>query len=342
MADIDNIKNRIGGLPVWLDPRHPMPATLCKSCSNPMVLLLELYCPEDYPEAAFHRVIYVFACKNGSCHRDLGSGFKIYRSQMELMNAVYDYDGLLKTDLQLENMSLSTKEGSFITNYCIICGSLAISEYAGNNGAQYCSKSHSDQITNQTSEMSIVVSRQSILFAELLLDEEPEPERTFVPVEEDILNSLEVVEIGDSELIEEDETESEVDKEFLKFQKRLSRMTDQVLRYGRVNPVSNEEPLWIASKACLDIIPPCTHCLAARTFEFQILPQMLAHLDIDNTQVDSLDWGTVAFYTCSLHCEGANGKYAEEHWIRQNISPEGLGDSIRKVLHEHESGTGNT
>ena len=37
----------------------------------------------------------------------------------------------------------------------------------------------------------------------------------------------------------------------------------------------------------------------------QILPQLLNHLDLDEMG-DSVDWGTLAVYTCSESCEPAD------------------------------------
>jgi pre-rRNA-processing protein TSR4 len=69
----------------------------------------------------------------------------------------------------------------------------------------------------------------------------------------------------------------------------------------------------------------------------QVTPQLLSYLQLDNTNQDALDWGTLLVYTCSSHCDGANGSYAEEVVICQQFSSQGLGDSIRKKLQERES-----
>ena len=55
---------KVGGAPIWLDPVNlPSPdALLCTICKEPRKFLLQIYCPLDEIENAFHRSIYVFHC----------------------------------------------------------------------------------------------------------------------------------------------------------------------------------------------------------------------------------------------------------------------------------------
>jgi len=70
---------KLGGCPWWLVPRGvPPPAALaCRSCGKPSVLLAQLYSPLDAADvghgAAFHRMLYVFACMDGRCVNRGGS-----------------------------------------------------------------------------------------------------------------------------------------------------------------------------------------------------------------------------------------------------------------------------
>lgn len=63
---------------------------------------------------------------------------------------------------------------------------------------------------------------------------------------------------------------------------------------------------------------------------------MLVYLKLDNNDANSLDWGTIVFYTCNAHCDAANGKLAEEWFYKQDFSTAGMGDSIRKELANRE------
>ncbi|KAB5518116.1 programmed cell death protein 2 [Coniochaeta sp. 2T2.1] len=67
--------SRLGGRPDWLDPSKPASLSLakCKSCRDPMVLLLQLNAelPKQFP--THERRLYVFACRRKSCRRKEGS-----------------------------------------------------------------------------------------------------------------------------------------------------------------------------------------------------------------------------------------------------------------------------
>jgi pre-rRNA-processing protein TSR4 len=56
------------------------------------------------------------------------------------------------------------------------------------------------------------------------------------------------------------------------------------------------------------------------------------HLELDNKDPNAIDWGTIIFYTCSKHCDGANGNFSEEFFIKQDFSSAGVGDSARKEI----------
>lgn len=71
------------------------------------------------------------------------------------------------------------------------------------------------------------------------------------------------------------------------FQAVTSAPNGQVLRYCVEEGAA---PLWGRTSPRPDTIPPCKLCGAQRRFEFQILPQMLAFLGIDDTQEDAPDW----------------------------------------------------
>ncbi|GAB1610732.1 programmed cell death protein 2-like [Argonauta hians] len=106
------------------------------------------------------------------------------------------------------------------------------------------------------------------------------------------------------------------DKQFLKFRRRIRPDPDQVLRYQL-----GGETLWVSSEniPSPQTIPPCQSCGAARIFEFQVMPQLLSHLGVDTTREDSLDWGTLAIYTCSTSCD-IGGRYVPEFLWKQDYA----------------------
>ncbi|CAI9742920.1 cell death 2 [Octopus vulgaris] len=109
--------------------------------------------------------------------------------------------------------------------------------------------------------------------------------------------------------------ETSDDKEFLKFRRRIRPDPEQVVRYHLGGNV-----LWVSSdnKPSEHSIPPCSSCGAQRIFEFQVMPQLLTHLGVDLLD-DSLDWGTLAVYTCADSCD-IGVKYVQEFLWKQDYS----------------------
>jgi hypothetical protein len=124
---------------------------------------------------------------------------------------------------------------------------------------------------------------------------------------------------------EEDERLSEEDRILLSFQDRLRRVPRQVVRYAR-----GGRPLWSVpdknrktGKQLWDV-PECRCCGQHRRFEFQLLPSVLATLEVDSfarsgTKTGSdevhledllsngMNFGSIAVFTCnSASCEGNN------------------------------------
>ena len=72
-----------------------------------------------------------------------------------------------------------------------------------------------------------------------------------------------------------------------RFQAVTSQPSGQVLRYC-IDP--GAEPVWGRSQPLPGNVDPCPNCGAQRRFEFQLLPQLLAFLGVDESADDSLDW----------------------------------------------------
>jgi len=116
------------------------------------------------------------------------------------------------------------------------------------------------------------------------------------------------------------------DRAFLAFQDRTSLYRDQVLRYYRFESGKVYDPLWVSDEGKVEAeqVPLCETCGARRTFEFQIMPQLLTHLQIDDSQVDSVDWGTLLVYTCPNSCQKTGQAFHNEFLWRQNFSNIGM------------------
>lgn len=123
----------------------------------------------------------------------------------------------------------------------------------------------------------------------------------------------------------QDVEESSADQQhWAAFQARLSRASDQVLRYCRA---AGAKPLWpsLEGQPKDSDIPPCLNCGGSRMFEFQLLPQLLYFLGVQNeTENDSLDWATIAVYTCAASCNksgsGSDGYVEEFPWVQLAVT----------------------
>ena len=68
-------------------------------------------------------------------------------------------------------------------------------------------------------------------------------------------------------------------------------------------------------------IPVCPHCGEKRTFEAQIMPQLINYLDFEESATRaSIDWGVLAIYSCSKSCEVEGVSYMKEIIWRNNVS----------------------
>ncbi|GLD58322.1 programmed cell death protein 2 [Lates japonicus] len=120
--------------------------------------------------------------------------------------------------------------------------------------------------------------------------------------------------LSETDLEEMAMCETEDTKVFQKFKKKIAPEPHQVVRYSR-----GGSPLWVSSQHVPSDqdIPPCT-CGAKRVFEIQVMPQLLNSLCVDSKGA-SIDWGTVAVYTCSASCNHDN-EYCPEFIWKQDFT----------------------
>jgi pre-rRNA-processing protein TSR4 len=123
----------------------------------------------------------------------------------------------------------------------------------------------------------------------------------------------------------QDVEESSLDQQqWAAFQARLARAPGQVLRYCRA---VGAKPLWpsLQYQPKEGGLPACQNCGGSRMFEFQLLPQLLYYLGVQNeTDTDSLDWATIAVYTCAASCNKSESScegYVEEFaWVQLAVT----------------------
>ena len=105
---------KVGGKPAWLDPVNlPSPQQLaCQHCGKPCVLLLQLYAPlSDHP-TVFHRSLFLFMCKESSCHHPASTKpFRVFRCNFAKDNPFYSAEDGSESDASTngDNSSLESE-----------------------------------------------------------------------------------------------------------------------------------------------------------------------------------------------------------------------------------------
>ncbi|KAJ2740533.1 hypothetical protein GGI20_005756 [Coemansia sp. BCRC 34301] len=372
--DKEHFPSKIGGKPRWLDPTRPLSVdqVQCDECTSPMVLLMQLYAPEDEPAEAFHRMLYVFICRSGSCHKASARRcMRVVRSQLPENSAIYtsqETDVAGDDDDEDSGILWSLAESVKPASTCAICGLSGSKTCSKCHGRFYCSRAH--QVADWDAghrvqcghahahpqiptPASYACKLQRLLYPEHVIASEEEEGAGQVGADSDDDEASdndgednEGIRPEDMALVpvtEErvEDSEVDVDQAFLLFQRRIQKSPDQVIRYTRSSDSS--EPLFVSDtgkpKMRADV-PDCELCGAAREFEFQIMPQMLNYMSIDSADPTSVDWGTLLIYSCPRSCcsTSAASAYTSEVICRQNFSSQGIGEKFVRALHGDDSG----
>ncbi|KAI3657522.1 hypothetical protein MP638_001215 [Amoeboaphelidium occidentale] len=324
-------ESRIGGHPVFYGAAANVDDLKCARCEKAMSLLLQLYAP-DMDD--IHRNLYVFVCK--TCFTtNWKDGCKVVR-----------------------HMALEAKDCSA----CTVCGLNAPYTCANCKCAHYCSKDHQIMhwsIYDHKSECKSSLEANHVTAvkfgfkASFIETEEEEDDETeeIETLSEGVANTMALVPTktivapeaddqpwGDEEY---EKASADVDKAFLKFQKKLKHNRKQVIRYYRTfteddNDGSWLEPLWVADQGKLtrEDVPNCELCGSQRTLEMQIMPQMLNYLDIDHVNPNAIDFGTLLIYSCDKNCSeflNDGRSWTSEFIYRQDFSSEGIGYEQKKA-----------
>jgi len=198
----------------------------------------------------------------------------------------------------------------------------------------------------QVHQDNMKINSKSPIFKEVFYDLEPFQEdfSKLHDNDEHVKELMKKYEQQKQELLETEGTGGEeqevaddpVDKVMMKFNRRMTLAPSQCVRFC-ANMHSREQtqravsPLWICSKGRMaGQPPPCQLCGSPRRFEFQLMPQILNFLEVEETKgkgpnkhdnvLWDFDWGIIAVYVCSKHCkvlsEEGSG-YSEEFAYRQ-------------------------
>ncbi|XP_077202748.1 programmed cell death protein 2 isoform X1 [Paroedura picta] len=337
----EQFPSKVGGRPAWLgESGLPGPSELrCGACGQPCAFLLQLYAPLPERPDAFHRGLFLFACRQPACYRPAArsapAALRVFRNQLPRKNDIYSYEP------PPEEPPLEVVPGAILqlksgAKLCQVCGCLGPKVCSKCHKAYYCSKDH--QVRDwkaghklccaQSEQTDHVIPDHKFLFPEYEIVIEPE-EMELSSIGETEQKDLkknkattcadstyEAVESLDEHLLEGmAKHETEEDKIFQEFKERTSLEPEQIIRYCR----DGEGPIWISRENIpLETDIPNCACGAKRVFEFQVMPQLLNHLKVDSFG-ESIDWGTIAIFTCADNCN-LGSQYTEEFVWKQDIS----------------------
>ncbi|XP_049865951.1 programmed cell death protein 2 [Pectinophora gossypiella] len=329
--------SKVGGKPAWLDLKNlPNPQELeCKRCKDPLVFLCQIYAPYEELDECFHRTVFIFICRNGTCCRtNCAENFLVLRCQLPRKNAFYSYQPYEENENEEFPMDKWPK-------LCNLCGAKGPSHCSKCKKSFYCSRQH--QILDwqkghkeaclqlQAADMVklnnfiVTDAGKAVLFKEweIIIDEEDEEDVKDVDVNNEMEKLHKLMQekkagtlsnVSEGELDEYTRTMPE-DKVFNKFSKRIARHPEQVLRYDR-----GGSPLWITGNTENSVmnVANCQYCGGERQFEFQVMPQLLNFINA-GVDVNSIDWGVLAVYTCKSSCTQGPA-YKEEFIIKQDLT----------------------
>ncbi|XP_078800705.1 programmed cell death protein 2 isoform X1 [Oryzias latipes] len=300
---------------------------------------LKVYAPISGQERSFHRILFVFCCKTPECYiLNDNRCMKVFRSQLPRSNEFYPYEPPPEDEppSDLEDQTMLPISGAKL---CWVCGCPGNKACSRCHAVTYCVKHHQAIHWKQSHKRECgnpdisIVATSPLLFPEFELVTEPEEngeeeeeeeqgkDSEVQPGDEDsnqksVASSSLADTLAETDLEEMAMHETEENKVFQRFKKKIASEPHQVIRYCR-----GGVPLWVSAQHVPSDqdIPQCT-CGAKRTFEFQVMPQLLNDLSVDSTGA-SIDWGTLVVYTCSASCNHDN-QYCQEFIWKQDFGPD--------------------
>ncbi|VDM17948.1 unnamed protein product [Hydatigera taeniaeformis] len=339
--------DKIGGRPAWLALSHLPEDLECPHCHHHMVFLLQLYSPIDDRMDCFHRMLFVFMCKSGSCFLPQNGvkprPFRVFRSQLPKENPYYSSEPPSESDATTEESMVElfrsgkAPTAGITVNLCPICGCSGTKCCNNCNKAYYCSKEHQVIHWKQNHKsycpnydyLTEMFRSNPFLLPEFSLVSEP-----LDTDNEDTTELLNFDEESDSEVVEDpgvsssdkeefkaleelSRKETREDRHFNRFKEILRREPDQVVRFDRggVPLLATPTPI---------IPPPCVRCGGKRIFEFQITPQLLTYLKLDKVNEASPDFASVYIFTCENSCSlafsGARDSTNTETYVEEFVT----------------------
>lgn len=322
--------SKLGGKPSWLALRDipELKDILCQYCEEPCSFLLQLYAPIEERNDCFHRTLFVFVCRNSECSKLNSYGnFKVFRSQLAQKNSFYSENPLVEESEEDDfkfDLSSDYPKAENYQKLCVTCGARGPLSCGNCKKVSYCCRKHQllhwkNGHKKECKNPKLVdnnVQIKGFHFPEYEIIHERE-EQLGDESESDEMSSENKINELNSDLKTEDLEKfiaRKEDEAFSNFRRVIKTQPEQIIRYNIA-----DQPLWVSSenRPSEKEIPNCD-CGAARHFEFQIMPQLINYLEIEEKGDEGLDWGTLLVYSCSKNC---NMKmYNKEFIWRQDIS----------------------
>jgi len=297
--------SKFGGEPAWLIPEHfPRADSMrCDYCGHKLSFLLQLHASRgDADPACFLRALFVFLCRR--C-KDRHHSVKVLRAQLPRVNKYYSPEEPDEDNTTMDEAPSGAPEcgPGYLPEYSIECEEESSDDEEGDSS----SGSDDEDGFNDQVERRYAMDKYRV-YLERMDRLGPEGE------------------MDESEMRFFEEWRAKhckPDAAFARFQRLTRRSPDQVVRYG------DHAPVWYCDAHQLRIHDAdgtthsddatgssanakllCSSCGGPRTFEFQIMPQLISVLKLGD-----LEWGTIAIYTCAGNCESRDEsvRYLEEY-----------------------------
>jgi pre-rRNA-processing protein TSR4 len=279
--DYQKFPSKLGGEPIWLIPLSEdkyidLSFFECNFCNKQMYFLLQIYCPLEDNKNSFHRMLYIFFCKE--CWKKQNA-VKVLRVQLEEISKYYEGENLLNRQaLDKDELIaiVNKKIKKVLPEYLI--DTLQEREEASrlyiNFYDKLDEKSMDSKKSRKNSEMDVdEEDLASELIPDIKNDEIDKMIKNYYIEEGNNTNTNEYSEIEsyyENEMIsklQKDIFQSSEDVFYDLFSKVCSYDPKQILRYCRDDVL----PLWFNNKGLLTMKNKrCKYCEGEMIFEFQV------------------------------------------------------------------------